>query len=107
MDYNRPGVSANSGGSSSNVRLSPDEYFILFPPKDHRKSDEIILRARLMGRLSSRPLTNTDYEEMWNIAKKYSECQMQSLADTLLFTAEELEEFEKEMWRDYYLIDLK
>lgn len=87
--------------------LSLREYQLRFPPIDHRKCDEIILRAKLYGSgLLNEP---RDYKKILRLSQniyglplnikgnltRWVNSELQALSDTGLFTQEELDKFDE------------
>lgn len=87
--------------------LSLREYQLRFPPRDHRKCDEIILRAKLYGSgLLNEP---RDYKKILRLSQniyglprnikgnltRWVNSELQALSDTGLFTQEELDKFDE------------
>jgi hypothetical protein len=92
--------------------LSLREYQLRFPPEDHRKCDEIILRAKLYGSgLLNEP---RDYDKILEFSQsiygyplningkptRWVNNELQALSDTGLFTEDELEKFDEIVQRD-------
>lgn len=88
------------------------EYQLRFPPEDHRKCDEIILRAKLYGSgLLNEP---RDYDKILKFSQsiygyplnikgkptRWVNNELQALSDTGLFTEDELEKFDEIVQRD-------